>query len=78
MAVDISSLISKAVAAIKGDKSLLASFTSDPSKAIEGILGQLPTDTLNKVIEGVKKALGGETKGILAKIKGFFAKICGK
>ena len=76
--MDISSLVSKAVAAIKGDKSLLTAFTADPAKALEGILGQLPTDTLNKVIEGVKKALGGEAEGVLAKIKKFFAKLTGK
>ena len=76
--MDISSLVSKAVAAIKGDKSLLSAFTADPAKALEGILGQLPTDTLNQVIDGVKKALGGETKGILAKIKSFIAKLTGK
>ncbi|MBR4428095.1 MAG: hypothetical protein IKY06_04695 [Clostridia bacterium] len=76
--MDISSLVSKAVAAIKGDKSLLTAFTADPAKALEGILGQLPTDTLNKVIEGVKKALGGEAEGFLAKIKKFFAKLTGK
>ena len=76
--MDISSLISKAVAAIKGDKSLLSAFTADPKKALEGILGQLPADTLNQVIEGVKKALSGDTKGCLAKIKGIFSKLFGK
>ena len=76
--MDISSLISKAVAAIKGDKSLLSAFKAETKKALEGILGELPTDTLNQVIEGVKKALGGDTKGILAKIKGFISKLLGK
>ena len=76
MAADISSLVQKALAALKGDKSLLANFNADPVKAIEGIIGKdLPDETVKKVIDEVKKALADKgVKGILAKIKALFCK----
>ncbi len=76
MAMDVNSLVQKALSLLKGDKDLLSSFTSDPVKTLEKILGtDLPDETINKVIEGVKKALADKgTKGILAKIKSLFGK----
>ena len=77
MAIDVNSLVQKALSLLKGDKNLLASFTSDPVKTLKNILGgDLPEDTIKQVIEGVKKALPAESaQGILAKIKSFLSKL---
>ena len=74
--MDIQAMIDKVLAAVKGDSGLLATFTSNPTQVIEKILGKdLPDDTVNKVIEGVKKALGNKAGGgILAWIKSLFGK----
>ena len=74
--MDIQAMIDKVLAAVKGDSGLLANFTSNPTQVIEKILGKdLPDETVNKVIEGVKKALGNKAGGgILAWIKSLFGK----
>ena len=76
MAVDINALINKAVSALKGDSSLKSLFGTDPTKAIQKILGvDLSDDVVKKVVEGVTKVLGEEkATGILVKIKSFFCK----
>ncbi|MBQ6594990.1 MAG: hypothetical protein IJH78_04940 [Clostridia bacterium] len=74
--MDIQAMVEKVLAAVKGDKGLLSTFTSNPVQVIERILGKdLPDDVVNKVIDGVKKALGNKAAGgILAWIKGLFGK----
>ncbi len=74
--MDINAMVEKVVAAVKGDKGLLATFTSNPVQVIEKILGKdLPDETVNKVIDGVKKALGNKASGgILGWLKGLFGK----
>ncbi len=74
--MDIKAMIEKVLAAVKGDSNLLSSFTSNPTKVIEKILGKdLPDETVNKVSAGVKDALANKTGGgILAWIKKLFGK----
>ena len=74
MALDINSMVNKAVEALKNDSSLKTQFLSDPVKALEKVLGvDLPDDQINKIIDGVKAALAEMgAGGILDKIKGLF------
>ena len=73
--MDIKAMVEKVLAAVKGDNNLLSTFTSNPTKVIEKILGKdLPDEVVNKVIAGVKDALKSNAGGI----PGFFKKLLGK
>ncbi len=51
----IKEMIEKVVSKLKEDKSLLASFKSEPIKVIEKLLGvDLPDEAIEKIIDGVK------------------------
>ncbi len=55
---EIKEKIEAVVAKLKGDKTLMAQFKTEPVKALEAVLGvDLPDDIVNKVIDGVKAKL---------------------
>lgn len=69
--MDIKAKIEEIVNKVKSDKDFAAKFTSDPVKAVEGVLGiDLPDDQINAVIEGVKSKISVDD--IKDKIGGFF------
>lgn len=76
MAMDVKALIEQAVKALTENRSLLEDFKADPVKTIEGILKvDLPEDTINAVISGVKAKLNVDgAAGLLSKLKGLFKK----
>ena len=62
--MDIAAKISEIVEKIKSTPTLLADFTKDPVKAIEGILGtDLPDEQINAIIDGVKEKISLENLG---------------
>lgn len=69
--MDIKAKIEEIVNKVKSDKDFAAKFTSDPVKAVEGVLGiDLPDDQINAVIEGVKSKISVDD--IKDKIGGLF------
>lgn len=69
--MDIKAKIEKIVNKVKNDKDFAAKFTSDPVKAVEGVLGiDLPDDQINALIEGVKSKISVDD--IKDKIGGLF------
>lgn len=69
--MDIKAKIEEIVNKVKNDKDFAAKFTSDPVKAVEGVLGiDLPDDQINAVIEGVKSKISVDD--IKGKIGGLF------
>jgi len=57
--IDIKAKIEEMVGKIKADEDLQAKFKADPVKAVEGLLGiDLPDETIQKIISGVKTKLG--------------------
>lgn len=69
--MDIKAKIEEIVNKVKNDKYFAAKFTSDPVKAVEGVLGiDLPDDQINALIEGVKSKISVDD--IKDKIGGLF------
>ncbi len=69
--MDIKAKIEEIVNKVKNDKDFAAKFTSDPVKAVEGVLGiDLPDDQINALIEGVRSKISVDD--IKDKIGGLF------
>lgn len=69
--MDIKAKIEEIVSKVKNDKDFAAKFTSDPVKAVEGVIGiDLPDDQINAIIEGVKSKISVDD--IKDKIGGLF------
>lgn len=69
--MDIKAKIEEIVNKVKNDKDFAAEFTSDPVKAVEGVLGiDLPDDQINALIEGVRSKISVDD--IKDKIGGLF------
>ncbi len=67
--MDIKAKIEELVKKIQSDEALQAQFKEDPVKAVEGVLGvDLPDDTINNIVTGVKAKLN------LDKLGGLFGK----
>ena len=67
--MDIKAKVEELVKKIQSDEALQAQFKEDPVKAVEGIVGvDLPDDTINSVVAGVKAKLN------LDKLGGLFGK----
>lgn len=73
--------IEEIVGKLKGDKNLLAQFKEEPIKVIEKLIGiDLPDETIEKIIDGVKAKIAldklddlkDDLGGALGKIKGLF------
>lgn len=78
--MDIQKIISDVLAKLQGNDDLIAKFTKDPVKTLEGLLNiDLPDEQINAVIEGIKSKLNlddaaKKATGFLAKLKGLFGK----
>ncbi len=77
--------IEKIVEKLKADKTLLTKFKTEPIKVIEELIGiDLPNDTVEKIVEGVKAKISldklddladkVDLDGALGKLKGLFGK----
>ena len=74
--MDIKEKISEIVDKIKKDRTLLARFKNEPIKVIEELIGiDLPDDTLEKVVDGVKAKLAAD--GIADKLDDISDKLGG-
>lgn len=73
---DIKAKIEEIIKKLQSDKTLLASFQSEPIKTVEKLLDiDLPDEMIEKVDEGVKtKIKVDDVKGILDGVKGLFGK----
>lgn len=68
--MDIKAEIEKIIAQITKDGDLKEKFMKDPAGAVKGVVGDVDKDTLDKIIEAVKAAIGKEgVSGIGDKIK---------
>ena len=78
--MDIQKIISDVLAKLEGDDNLIAKFTADPVKTLEGLLNvDLPDDQINAVIDAIKAKLNlnevaENASGILGAIKTIFKK----
>ena len=74
--MDIKAKIEEIVKKLQSDKTLLASFQSEPIKTVEKLLDiDLPDEMIEKVVEGVKAQIKvDDVKGILDGVKGLFGK----
>ena len=78
--MDIQKIISDVLAKLEGDDKLVAKFTADPVKTLEGLLNvDLPDDQINAVIDAIKAKLNlnnaaKSASGILGAIKNIFKK----
>ncbi len=61
---NIKEKIEEIVAKLKGDKSLMENFKSDPVKTVEKLIGvDLPDEAVGKVVEGVKAKISLDKLG---------------
>lgn len=59
--MDLKEQIAELVDRIRKDPKLLARFQTEPTKAVESLLGvDLPDDAIEKVVAGIKEKLSGE------------------
>lgn len=59
--MDIKAKIEEIVKKLQSDKTLLSGFQTNPVGTVEKLLGvDLPDDTINKLVEGVKAKLGSD------------------
>ena len=74
--MDIKEKIEEIAGKLQGDKNLMSRFQADPVKTIEGLLGvDLPDETIQKVVAGIKAKLGLDSAGgILGAIGGILGK----
>lgn len=64
--MDVKAKIEELVKKVQSDEKLQAQFKEDPVKAVEGLLGvDLPDDTVQKVVTGVKAKLTADKAGNL-------------
>jgi len=72
--MDIKEKVTEIVDKIKNDKDLKEKFQENPTQAVEGIIGvDLPDDTINGIVAGVKAKLTGDSAaGVVDKIKNLF------
>lgn len=78
--MDIQKIITDVLAKLEGDENLIAKFTADPVKTLEGLLNvDLPDDQINAVIDAIKAKLNlndaaKTASGILDAVKNLFNK----
>jgi hypothetical protein len=81
MALDIKAEIEKIIAQVTKDGDLKEKFMKDPAATVRGLVGdQADDDTIKKIIEMVKEAIGksGGLSGLGEKITGVLGSILGK
>ncbi len=78
--MDIQKIITDVLAKLEGDDNLIAKFTADPVKTLEGLLNvDLPDDQINAVIDAIKAKLNlnkaaKSASGILGAVQKLFKK----
>ena len=74
MAIDIKAKIEEIAKKIAEDKELQAQFKTEPTKAVEKVLGvDLPDDLVEKIVDGVKaKLTADKLSGAFGAIKKLF------
>ena len=74
MNVDIKAKIEEIAKKIAADKELQAQFKTEPTKAVEKLLGvDLPDDLIEKIVEGVKaKMTADKLQGAFGNLKKLF------
>jgi len=74
MAVDIKAKIEEIAKKISADKELQEQFKTEPTKAVEKLLGvDLPDDLVEKIVDGVKaKLTADKLQGAFGTIKKLF------
>lgn len=78
--MDIQKIISDVLSQLEGNDNLIAKFTADPVKTLEGLLNvDLPDDQINAVIDAIKAKLNlndtaKKAKGILGAVKSLLSK----
>lgn len=78
--MDIQKIITDVLAKLEGDDNLIAKFTADPVKTLEGLLNvDLPDDQINAVIDAIKAKLNlndtaKKAQGVLGAVKSLFGK----
>lgn len=78
--MDIQKIISDVLSQLEGNDNLIAKFTADPVKTLEGLLNvDLPDDQINAVIDAIKAKLNlndtaKKAKGILGAVKSLLGK----
>ena len=74
MAIDIKAKIEEIAKKIASDKALQEQFKTEPTKAVESLLGvDLPDDLVEKIVEGVKaKITADKLSGAFGAIKKLF------
>lgn len=78
--MDIQKIITDVLAKLEGDDNLIAKFTADPVKTLEGLLNvDLPDDQINAVIDAIKAKLNlndtaKKAKSVLGAVKSLFGK----
>ncbi len=72
--MDIADTVKSAVSKITGDKTLTEKFEKNPTETVKSVVGdKVPSDVIDKIIEGVKAKLGGgKIAGALDSIKKLF------
>ena len=76
--MDIKAKIEEVVNKVKSDEGFAEKFKNEPIKAVEEVLGvDLPDDTVQKIIDGVKAKvnldnIGGKLGGVADKLGGLF------
>ena len=71
--MDIKAKVDEIVKKITSDKDLAAKFQSNPTQAVEGLIGvDLPDDQVQGVVEAVKTKIGVDS--VMDKIGGLFNK----
>lgn len=64
--IDVKAKIEELVQKIQSDEALKKQFREDPVKAVEGLLGvDLPDDTIQKILTGVKARVSLDAFGSL-------------
>lgn len=66
--------IKDSVEKITKDENLMKEFKQDPIKAVEKVIGKdLPDDTVNKIVDGVKAKISADKAGdVLGSLKKLF------
>lgn len=78
--MDLQKIISDVLAKLEGNENLIAKFTADPVKTLEGLLNvDLPDDQINAVIAAIKAKLNLKDAGKTASgVMGFVKNLLGK
>ena len=72
--MDVKAKINEIVTKVKSDPKLMESFTKDPVKTVEGIIGvDIPDGVADQIVSGVKGALASDKiSGAVNAVKNLF------